>query len=429
MKPFPAIVMIIFVALAMFGVFIFATFSASQSDQIGEVEIWGSVPSEAIDQVVSLIRDSRDDFGGVTYVEVPPESLVPNLVEAIAAGRGPDLVFFPSSAIVKDGEKISPIPFSSISRRDFQDAFVEAGEVFLTDEGILGLPVLIDPTVMYWNRSLFSDASVANPPRYWDDLAKIAPTLSEKLPNGSITQSAVSLGLWDNVAHAKLVLVTLVRQLGAPIIIRDPARGYQADLFKAGAQGVTPAVSAVRYIADFADPVKPMYSWNRSQKNSRDAFLAGSLAMYFAPASELLSIREANPNLNFDVAPLPASRTGGKEVMAEVVAVSIPRGSQNPVGALTVAVLLAGPETQALFAKALSLPTPRRDVALDASADAYLDVFQTSAIRSFAFLDPEPSESDRIFYRMMEDIASGRIQLTQAVRNANDDLQALLRMQ
>lgn len=429
MKPFPAVVMIVFVALALFGVFVFATFTASQSDRIGDVAIWGAVPSEYLDEVMGTIRDTRDDFGGVTYREIPPESLVPTLVEAIAAGRGPDLVFFPSSAIVKDGEKLEPISYETISRRDFQDAFIEAGEVFLTDDGILGLPVIADPTVLYWNRTLFSKAGVSNPPRYWDDLATIAPRLTKKLPNGSIAESAVALGLYTNVPHATHAFVSLVRQLGAPIVVRDQRRGYQADLFASGTSGVTPALSAVRYIADFADPVKPMYSWNRSQKNARDAFLSGALAMYIAPASELRSLREANPNLNFDVAPLPASRTGGTAVWADITALAIPRGSGNPRGALTVGILLAGPEAQAALAKFMTLPTARRDVGVDTSADAFLDVFQAAAIRSFAFLDPDPVQSDAIFSRMFEDIVSGRTQVSQAVRTAHDDLRALLKVQ
>jgi ABC-type glycerol-3-phosphate transport system substrate-binding protein len=428
MKAFPAVVMVIFLGLALFGVLIFATFSASQTDQIGDITIWGSVPSEVIDKVVGKIRDTREDFGGVTYREVPKDDLVPLLVEAIAAGRGPDVVFFPSSAIVKDGEKLATIPYDAISRRDFQDAFVEAGEVFIREDGVAGLPISIDPTVMYWNRTLFSNAGIANPPRYWDDLAKLAPQLTDKTANGSLLQSAVPLGLWDNIDHAKLVLVSLVRQLGSPIVSLQES-GYRADMFKTDDKGVTPAVSAVRYMADFADPVKPMYSWNRSQKSSRDAFLAGSLALYFAPASELKGLRAANPNLNFDVASLPATRGGGQHVAAEVTAVVIPRGSANPVGGMLVATLFAGPDVQQQLAEELTLPSPRRDVEVDSSSDPYLSVFRASALRSFSFLDPEPKASDAAFQRMMESISSGRTALSEAVRAANEDLQALLKVQ
>lgn len=420
--------MVVFVLLGLFGVFIFATFSTNARNQIGAVEIWGSVDKDVMGKVVAAIRDTREDFGDVTYEEIPDEQLVPALVEAIAAGRGPDLVLFPSTRIVKDGEKLSAIPYSVISLRDFQDAFVEAGEVFLRDDGVVALPIILDPVVMYWNRTLYSNAGIANPPRYWDDLVKIAPALTQKTPNGSITVAAVPLGQWDNISHAKSVLISLIRQLGAEVIAKGET-GYRADLIEVSRDGAPPAISAVRFVTDFSDPVKPMYSWNRSQKNSRDAFLAGTLATYFGPASELMLLREANPNLNFDVASLPASRGAGKEVSALVIGASVPRGSDNPQGAVEVATLLAAPDTEKHIATLLTLPSPRRDVELDSSKDAFLAVFRASALRAFAFLDPDPAQTDRIFSRMTESISSGRTTLSEAVGAANNDLQEVLRMQ
>lgn len=425
---FSAVVIFIFVLLTLFGVFVFATFTATSRAAVGEVEVWGSVEKEVLDALLTEVRDTREDFKDVSYTEIPEDVLVPRLVEAIAAGRGPDLVLFPSDRLVRDGEKLATISYDVVSRREFQDSFVEAGEVFLRDDGILALPFSIDPTVMYWNRTLFSNAGIAQPPRLWDELVKIAPALTEKQPNGSLSVSAVALGQWDNVAHAKDVLVTLVRQLGLPIVTATQ-NGYRADLIAVKTDVAQPGVSAVRFLADFADPVKPTYSWNRSQKNSRDAFLAGTLAIYFAPASELLGLRDANPNLNFDVAQVPQSRGAGKDVSAHVVGAAIPRGTGNPAGALQVALELTTSERARRVAELMTLPSTRRDVTLDASRDAFLDAFQASALRSFAFLDINPPETDRIFSRMIENISSGRTTLTEAVSRANSDLQELLRVQ
>ncbi len=425
---FSAVVMFIFVLLALFGLLIFATFTANSRDVIGTVEIWGAVDETVFDTVLTEVRDTREDFRDVSYTEISEDELVPKLVEAIASGRGPDLVLFPSDRLVRDDEKLATISYDVMSKRGFQDAFVEAGEVFLRESGILALPFSIDPTVMYWNRTLFSNAGIAHPPRHWDELAKIAPSLTERLPNGSISVSAVALGLWDNVAHAKEVFVSLVRQLGLPIVIVTPD-GYRTDLIAVTSGVAAPGVSAVRFLTDFADPVKPTYSWNRSQKNSRDAFLAGTVAMYFGPASELLTLRDANPNLNFDVAQLPQSRGAGKEVAARVTGVAIPRGSKNPAGALQVALQLTSPNTALRVAELLTLPPTRRDVALDASRNAFLEVFQASALRSFSFLDINPPETDALFSRMFGDISSGRATLTEAVSAANSDLRELLRVQ
>ena len=56
-------------------------------------------------------------------------------------------------------------------------------------------------------------------------------------------------------------------------------------------QGETSATERTRsvltYYTDFANPLKSVYSWNRSFSSSRDAFLAQNLAVYFGPGSEI----------------------------------------------------------------------------------------------------------------------------------------------
>lgn len=429
MKSFSGVVLVIFVVLALFGVFVFATFTASRSDAIGEVVVWGSLSTDVMDKLLGHVRDTREDFNDVTYREVSEERLVPDLVEAIAAGRGPDLVLFPGSAMVKDGEKLASIPYSAVPRRDFLDSYIEAGEVFLRDDGVAALPVIVDPLVMYWNRTLFANAAVASPPRYWDDVAKVAPKLTQKSPNGSITVAAIALGGWDNVSYGKDILVSLMRQLGAEVVTQNDDGSYAVSLTEATEGGVQPVTSAVRYYVEFADPVKPVYSWNRSQRLSRDAFLAGSLAMYIAPASELILLREANPNLNFDVAPLPVARGAGSAVAARVVGAAVPRGARNPGGAASVAVIFASAREQEFLSTLLRLPSTRRDVEADASRDAFIAVFRSSALRAFSFLDPDPAASSEIFGRMIDNIASGRLTVSSAIRDAHDDLRVLTGVQ
>lgn len=428
MKPFQAVVLAIFVSLALLGVFIFATFSASGGKDIGTVVIWGAMPQDTFDKLLSNARAGRNDFNGVTYKEVPQELLMPQLVTAIAAGTGPDLVLFPASSFVEDGNKLQPMPYSIVSKRDFQDTFVQSGEIFLTDDGVAALPFTIDPLVLYWNRTLFGNAGIARPPKYWDDVASLAPKLTQKADNGSLAVSAIALGGWGNISHAKGILLTLMTQLGSPVVTKENGV-YRSVLTAANSDGVSVADSAVRFYTDFADPVKPAYSWNRSQKNSRDAFLAGTLAMYIAPASELLQVRDANPNLNFDVAPVPMVRGGGQQVSAAVDGVAIPRGAKNATGAQIVALELASSAEQEFLINEIRLPSPRRDVEADASSDAYLSTFRAAALNSFSFNDPNPTETEVLFGRMIDTVQSGKAGLSDAVRNADDELQVLLRAQ
>ncbi len=427
MKLFNVAVIGIFLALAVGAVIIFATFTSLNKNSVGVVSVWGSLPQDTFESVLGDLQSGNSTYDNVSYRFVPDTELIPDLVEAIAAGKGPDLVIFPAEYLLSQSDKLSSIPYSSISRRGFQDTFIQAGEVFLYDDGIKGIPFTVDPLVMYWNRTLFANAGIAQPPRYWDELSDMATRLTKSQENGTLTQNAVALGTWDNVGHAKAIFLTLARQLGNSVVVSD-GKGAYVSVFTEGTAGggVPPVDSAVRFYTDFSDPVKPVYSWNRSAIQSRNAFLAGSLAVYFGSVSELSGMREANPNLNFDVAPVPAIRGNGSGVAATLTGLSIPRGSSNPRGALMVAQALTSANAQKSLRSLISLPSVRRDGVEYAPNDPYGSMFDSAALLSFAFLDPNPSATDSIFKRMVEGVSSGKLRVSEATSGASDELRALI---
>ncbi len=85
------------------------------------------------------------------------------LVAALASGQGPALVIMPHDLLVSQGDKLTPIPFSIVSERAFLDTYLDGASVFLSNNGILALPILVDPVVMYWNKDLFASAGIPTP--------------------------------------------------------------------------------------------------------------------------------------------------------------------------------------------------------------------------------------------------------------------------
>jgi ABC-type glycerol-3-phosphate transport system substrate-binding protein len=426
MKPFQVILLVIFASLAMLAVFIFATFSGAGSTSVGKVTVWGSISKQVMDEVISETRLENNAVEDVDYVFVPEASLSTALIEAIAGGRGPDLVLLPASALVMQRETLLPISYSSISRRDFQDTYVEAGELFLSDAGIYGLPFYIDPYVTYWNRTLFSQGGIARAPRYWDEFIEIAPRLTNATEAGTLTQSAVALGEWDNVRGAKDILLSLIKGFGNSVTAYNNSGELTITLLDRASGGTAPTESALRFYSEFADPVQTVYSWNRSQADSRDAFTAGLLAVYLGRASEVATIRAANPNLNFDVAHYPQPRDGLLTVPVRLYAFSIPRGSQNPTGALQAAAILTSSTAQQVLTVETGLPSVRRDMLTQNPDNPYESLFKEAALNSFSFIDPDPQATDAIFKRMVENVSSGRLRFTEAVRSAQTELEILI---
>ncbi|MBT3729985.1 carbohydrate ABC transporter substrate-binding protein, partial [bacterium] len=208
MTNFQIVVMAIFVVLAIAGMLVFAGVGGlGNSDQeIGTVEIWGTVPAETMNKLITQLNSNNGRFSAVTYTQKNKETYQEEFIEALAAGAGPDLLLLAHDGVVRNREKIIEIPYHTISERDFKNTFVEEGEIYLTDNGVLGLPFTIDPMIMYWNRDIFQSVGIANPPEFWDELFTLSPKITQRDTASNITRSFTALGEFTNVENAKEML-------------------------------------------------------------------------------------------------------------------------------------------------------------------------------------------------------------------------------
>src|SRR5581483_9089635 len=213
MSTFQMIVIAICVVLTLLGVGIFAAFGGLLgSSQTGPVVIWGTMDSEQVNKIIDALRAGDKSFQDVSYNQRDPATYGSDLINAIAAGKGPDLFMLTQEDLGTFSDKVSVIPYRSVSQSTFVNSYIDEASVFLTGSGAWALPLSIDPLVMYYNRDLLSTAGVAQPPVYWNDLLTIAPKITSLDASQNVRRSAVALGTWDNIAHAKAVLSTLIMQ-------------------------------------------------------------------------------------------------------------------------------------------------------------------------------------------------------------------------
>ena len=428
MKPFHIIVFGIFVFLAVAGVIVFAKLGGvgGSADEVGTVVMWGVLPQSAMEKVLSEVRLTRNDFNAVSYVEKKPPTYTAELINAIAAGTGPDLALLSQDDIVRMGDKFLSIPYANLSERDFKDRFISEGELFLGAQGIIGLPFTIGPLVMYWNRQLFAQEGLAEPPKTWDEFFALSQKLTKKNQTGTITRSAVALGEYANIPHAKDLLAALILQAGNPIVVATgqdaPPQAVLAR--RDGGAPLSAGELALGFYTEFSNPAKSTYSWNRALPNARDMFSAGDLAVYFGYASELRVLRNANPNLDFDVALLPQAQGAKTKVtFGRLAALGIARGTGNAGGALAAALELSGVGALTTLAAQTALPPVRRDLLSQAPASSYQQISYTSALISRGWLDPDPALTEGYFRIAIENVTSGRLRLGEAVLSLSNDLQ------
>lgn len=421
----------IFILIAIVGIAVFAGFGGSSRAAVPKATVWGTVPSYYINEMVRNIN-IRSTVIEVSYVEKDPETFQDEFVNALAEGVGPDAVLLTDDMLYSQKNKLQPIPYTVFPQRDYLNTFIDGASIFASKDGILGIPLSIDPMVMYYNKNILARNAVSRPPQTWKEMTQIAPVIIQRTDTSNIIQSLVPFGEYSNIKNAKEILATLFFQTGNNITEQNELTGevfsvIDKDLERGQDTGGTPTESVLNFYTSFANPSKPLYTWNRSLPNSENAFLNGSLAFYFGYASEIQRIQDKNPNLNFDVAQIPQEEGGVPNVYGKMTAFAIVKNSRNFNGALGVISKLTEKSSIELWRDIYNLPPVRRDLLAEPAKDPYMTVFYRAAIQSKSWHDPSPAESDIVFRDMIESITSGRDKLSNAVGDAKLKLDRLLK--
>ena len=430
MKNFQLITIIVFIALAVFGVLVFSGAipigNNKKAGSLGTVVLWGTAKNSVMAPILEEFNNANSTFI-VKYEQKSADSFDQDLLEALAAGAGPDMFFLPSSLAFHYANKIFAIPYQSYPLASFKNNFAGAGEVFLTSKGILAFPLSIDPLMMYYNRSMLDSNGVIYPPAFWDDLTGIVPKLTKKDDSNKIIKSAIALGHFSNINYAKNVLATLFMQAGNEIITeKDGTFSSSLNTLNQKYQKYNLA-SILKFYTAFADPNQDFYSWNKSFSNSSDVFSKEDLALYFGYASELEFLVNKNPNQNFAVASFPQIKDANfKLTGANVTGISLLSSSKNFNTAFTAASLMATGDFASKFAIALGVAPARRDLLKIKPADAYYPIFYDSALYARSWLDPSPVDTDNIFRNMIDKVLSNNMTVENAISDANSKLNLLL---
>ncbi len=218
------IILGIFVFFLIVGVFIFATYGTSKESQDAvQIGVWGTLPATDVAGVLNSIKDKyrNQAIPSITYTEIKKENFELTLTEALADGIGPDVVLIPSDLMIVNQKRLTTVGFELMSPREFKDSFIEGSEILLTSTGALGVPLIVDPLVMYWNRDILTAKGIARAPITWEEMLSIIDRLTERREDRSIIKSAIAFGDFTNIQYAKDIMIMLITQAGGQMIGRD----------------------------------------------------------------------------------------------------------------------------------------------------------------------------------------------------------------
>lgn len=426
-KTFQYVLMGFFIFMLLLAAILFIAVKAKPKDGknvlVGSIEIWGTLPFNAIGSVASQIATAHKDLK-VNYREFPESSFDTTFVEALAAGGGPDLIILPSDDIVKQKNRITVLPVTVYPPALFKSTFVEAGDAFLLPWGVFGVPFAADPLVMYYNRDLLSTNYFVKPADTWEELDIQLPKLVSVDPiTGKVNQAAIALGSYKNISAPDDIISSLIMQSGGSLVAFENNR-YVSKLRSAG-KDVTkiPASDALDFFLSFSDPTKSRYTWSPASTNAREAFLSGALAYYIGYASEYQNLKKRNPNLNFDISLLPQPKGARLKIQkGQVYGIAMVRSTKKQELSLAVMQLFGDAKIVSPALTFLGIAPVTKSALSDIPSDSVSEIIYKSTIVTKSWLVPgRPFISD-VFRSLVNDIQSGIGTQSQAISIADAKL-------
>jgi maltose-binding protein MalE len=151
--------------------------------------------------------------------------------------------------------------------------------------------------------------------------------------------------------------------------------------------------------------------------------------MYFGYAGEFNDIKIKNPHLNFDVAEVPQIKDGNiRATIGKIYSLAISKTSPNAQTAFMAIFKLIDKNINKQFSEITRLAPARRDIISDeGSSDPILSVFYKSAIMAKSWLEPNPQLVSRIFQNMIESTVSSKAKISEAVKDAERQMEELMK--
>lgn len=393
--------------------------------------VWWKVFNDT-PQTRVLIEQFKSANQGVNikFVQKDIETYEEELLEALAAGEGPDIFSIHNDWLPRHQTKMMPAPESVFDLRDFRQNFVEVLETDLISAGkVYAVPLSIDVLALFYNKELLASAGLVFPPATWDELVNIVPRLTRLDPLGNFQLSAVALGTADNINRAPDILSLLMLQNGTRIFSGSKGRAEFGQQVKGknGAEYV-PGGRALQFYTQFADPGKDIYTWNNRNNNSIDAFAAGQVAMIFSYSYLRETLSKKAPFLNYAVAKMPQMAGADLRVnYANYWAEGVSKQSKNAEIAWKFLKFITSKEALTKYYEGEKQISPRLDILDGQIADPEIGVFAENALSAKSYYKPDSDAMENIFAQMINDVALRDIPINDAIRAAEQKTNLLLR--
>ncbi len=360
----------------------------------------------------------------INYTKKNIDNYQSDLINSLASGNGPDVFSINNSWLPAYLDKVIPATSTNWSFKDYKDAFVDAAvNDFTRNEKIYGVPLYMDSLCLYYNKDLLGTVGIATPPKTWQELMTDVRLLKRQDQFGYFTRSGVAMGTNANVNRAVDILYLLMLQQGTVSYSQDGQQPLFGQTIDKNGNTISPSTNALSFYTSFASPDSPNYNWNTNSDYSIDAFVNGKAAFLYSYSYTRSSIAQKNPNLNYDVAPVPQPNLDDPSVnFANYWGEVVSKQSKNQLVAWDFLKFISSKQALDAYYSQNKVPSSRKDLISLQAQDPNISVFANANLTAKPFYKPDQAKIDGIFGEMIDNVilrgATPEAAVSQAVQEA-----------
>ena len=418
-------------------VFILRNSFSSGGSTSASLEVWGVFDdTSAFTDAMKAFEKANKNIK-VNYKMFKPQDYEKAVLDALAAGQGPDVWMMHNTWLPQHINKIQPMPASIggsktllMTVRQFKDTFVDvAAADLINGDKIYGLPLYVDTLALYYNKDMFASAGIAQAPKTWTEFMDDVKKITTYDASRNITRSGAALGTARNINRATDILMMLMLQSGVQMTDADHVQAT----FSRSVDGQNVGERTLEFYTDFAnkgrgagDNGKEVYTWDDSMHYSIDAFVAGETAMMINYSHQISALRAAAPRLNWAIAPVPQASTVDARTYANYWPLVVSLNSKNPDAAWQFAYYMAAGEGTIPYLNAAGRPTARRDLIDQQKTDPDLGVFAEQALSARSWFQIDNAAIETIFADMIDAVNLSGATFREAIRAAEARVSVLM---
>ncbi len=383
-----------------------------------KIEMWGVGDRQsAFEEAFSAFSKLHSNVS-IRYTEKKAESYETDLVNALAAGKGPDIIMIQNTWLPKHYDKLAPMPTTKFSMTDLRNLFPRVIEQDFAPNGtIYGLPLYIDTLALLYNKDIFDNKAIAVTPKTWEEV-QAAILKIRVLQKNNLKLAGAAIGGSQNINSNSDLMSLLMLQTGVEMTDKDFTRATFAGK----------GLQSLDFYIKFSDPKYKYYTWNNKMPNSLEAFASGQVAMIFNYASNFRVIKEKNPFLRIGVGAMPQPANLDSRVdFPNYYGFGVSLGSKNKdISWDFIKFLTTNPSQSAKYLEIAKHSPALRSIINTELGDDEAGIFAKQALTARSWPQIDNKAIDNIFSEMIESSVTGALTKLQALQKAENAVTELM---